>query len=105
MKFQTIQRVTSYTDTIDSLKESVDSLKEFMQNCQNVGEFIKSILTDPIGLLYKGLENLSIGFQSWGPDVMLVSLFVLVILYFLGFKNCKKWIKCILIIGLLLTIF
>lgn len=105
MKFETIQRVTSYSSTVDSLKESVSYLKEFMQNCQNVGEFIKSIFTDPVGLLYKGLENLSIGFQSWGPDVMLVSLFVLVILYFLGFKNCKKWIKCILIIGLLLTIF
>lgn len=112
MKIPILHKVSSAPDIVAYFKESnehmqelVVYMKEFMQNCQNAGDFIKSIFTDPMGVLYKGLESLAQGFQSWGPDVMLISLMVLVIMYFLGFKSSKKWIGFILIMGLLLSTF
>lgn len=112
MKIQILQKVSSAPDIVAYFKESNEHMhelgaymKEFMQNCNNAKDFITSIFTDPMGVLYKGLENLAEGFQSWGPEVMLISLMVLITMYFLGFKNSKKWIGFILIMGLLLSTF
>lgn len=98
MKLQIIEYLVSSKNTIDSFNG-------FLDKCESIANFIKDIFTDPIGLLYIGLESLSNGFQIWGPDVMLISLFVLIVLYFLGFEKSKRWIGVVFIIGILLATF
>ena len=98
MKLQILQNLASSKNTLNSFNE-------FLDKCESIAGFIKDLFTDPIGLLYKGLERLAEGFQVWGPDVMLISLFVLIVLYFLGFEKSKRWIGVIFIIGILLATF
>ena len=98
MKLQIIEYLVSSKNTIDSFNG-------FLDKCESIANFIKDIFTDPIGLLYRGLESLANGFQIWGPDVMLISLFVLIVLYFLGFEKSKRWIGVVFIIGILLATF
>lgn len=98
MKFQIFKSLTFPSNTLNSFNE-------FLDKCESMASFIKDLFTDPISLLYRGLESLSKGFQVWGPDVMLISLFVLIVLYFLGFEKSKKWIGVVFIIGILLATF
>lgn len=111
MKLNSIHNVTTNNpieyikESAESLKESASYMKELLQNFQDFGNFFKELFNNPVGMLYKGLESLSEGFQSWGPDLMLITLLILVVMYFLGFKKSKKWICFVLVLGLLLVTF
>ena len=90
---------------LDDMKNAVGSIKLFTDICENTINFTKELFTNPINLLYKGIEAFAKGFQVWGPEAMLLSLFILIVLYFFGFKKTKKWIVVIFAIGMFLASF
>lgn len=90
---------------LDGAQRAVDSINGFFEGFGNAVGFVKDLFTDPIGLLYKGFESFAKGFQVWGPDAMLLMLFILILLYFFGFEKSKKWIGIIFVIGMFLVSF
>lgn len=90
---------------LEDAKKAIGCINRFYDGCCNSVSFFKKIFTDPVGLLYQGLESLAESFQLWGADVMLLVLFVLILLYFFGFEKSKKWIYFVLVLGIFISSF
>lgn len=77
------------------LQEAVNNFNELWNVCSNSIGFIKNCFTDGRFLIDK--------IKYVAPEVILVTLGVLIILKMLGFKDTNKWIGLALVIALILS--
>lgn len=72
-----------------------DIIGNFFKGCGKFISFISKSLTDPSFLIDK--------IQGVAPGIILVTLTVLIILRFIGFKDTTKWIALALVVAAIIA--
>lgn len=80
---------------MNGLKEAANNFNALWNGCSNTFEFIKNCFTDGRFLIDK--------IKFIAPEIILVTLGILIILKMLGFKDTNKWIGLALVIALLIS--
>lgn len=82
-------------EAINNWNDFYNTSKEFFNGCRNTFSFINSCFTEDRFLIDK--------IKFVAPQVILITLGILIILRILGFKNTNKWIGLAFVIALLIS--
>lgn len=82
-------------EAINNWNEFYNTSKAFFHGCNNTFKFIENCFTEERFLINK--------IKFVAPQVILITLGILIILRVLGFKNTNKWIGLAFVIALLIS--
>lgn len=88
--------LTGVQEAIDGWNAICSDANNIINAMSKVADFIRNSLTDPRFLI----DNT----KGIAPDVLLITLGVLIVLHFVGFKKMGKWINFILLTMLAIAI-
>ena len=88
--------MNEFQDAINNWNEFYNGCKGFFRGCGNTFNFINRCFTEDRFLIDK--------IKYVAPEVILVTLGILIILRLLGFENTNKWIRLVFVLALIIAV-